>query len=155
MKTNNKFSAENVISTANVQVKNFQKSLRDANKEFTSLSRVLRVVQCADLMKAGYSDCFAAVGFPTDRKVTAAMVFAALAQEQWVETVIKSGERKGETERTAGLWGYKQVVVDGVKQVDEKGAPVVEPCLRKITAWTPTKLFKLLAQAQAINTKKA
>lgn len=143
-----------IISSANATIKNVSNSLRDGNREYTSISRVLKDVQRADLMKAGYKDVFEAVGMPSDRSVTPNDVWAVCAPEQWGQTYNKKGEPVGE--KWIGIWGTKQIVIDGVKQYEQDGkTPIMEEVLRKVTAWTPTKLFKVLAQAQAIKAQEA
>lgn len=148
-----------VISSANESIKKVSNSLRDGNKEYTSISRVLKDIQRADMLKAGYGQVFEALGFSDVKKVkvTPAAFFASLEDEQWGITTNKAGQPIGE--KWVGIWGMTQKkdaegnkvteIIDGVE------VPVMIPVLRKVTAWTPTKLFKVYAQAMAIKAEKA
>lgn len=121
------------IAAANESLKNVNKSLRSANKEYSSISRVLKDIQRVDMLRAGYGEVFAAVG--VSEKIAPKDVFALVPANMWVT------DKKGE--KIVGLWGYKK---------GENGENV--PVLRKVTAWTPNKLFKVLAQAKAMNSAK-
>ena len=136
-----------VIAAANVTIKNVSNNLRDGNKEFTSISSVLKFMQQKQFMKY-YSDVFVACGVPVGAKITPKQFFDVTVDEQWGQTLNKKGEVVGEA--WVGIWGKRQVVIDGVKQFEDDGVtPIVEDVLRKVTAWTPTKVFRVLAQAQA------
>lgn len=119
-----------VIESANVVLKNVAANLRDANKEYTSISRVLKDIQRKDMLKAGYSAVFEAVGL-VGGNVTPKEFFDAIPES------MHGKDKKGND--FVGVWGMK-------KEGEEK-----VPVLRKVTAWTPTKLFKVLAQAQVLN----
>ena len=148
-----------IIASANESIKQVGSSLRDGNKEYTSISRVLKDIQRAEMLKCGYDVVFKHLGFNDVKKVkvTPAQFFAALEPEQWGTTTNKAGQQVGE--KWVGLWGMAQKkdekgnkvteVVDGVE------VPVMVPVLRKVTAWTPTKLFKVYSQTLAIRAEKA
>lgn len=119
-----------VIESANVVIKSVAANLRDANKEYTSISRVLKDIQRKDMLKAGYSAVFEAVGL-VGGNVTPKEFFDAIPES------MHGTDKKGNG--FVGVWGMK-------KEGEEK-----VPVLRKVTAWTPTKLFKVLAQAQVLN----
>lgn len=145
-----------IIATANESIKTVAASLRDGNREYTSISRVLKDIQRKELMKAGYAKVFAAVGMPTDGSVTPAQFFAVLTNEQKGRSYNKAGEPVGDP--WYGIWGMATVKdAEGNKvmvTVNGVSVPKTEPKLRKVTAWSPTKLFKMLAQAQAIRAQK-
>lgn len=122
----------NVIENANVLIKEVADSLRSANKEFTSISAVLRTIQRKDMLKAGYAVVFEKLGLVAG-KVTPADFFDALHADMW------GVDKKGN--KFVGLWGYKK---EGDKKVE---------VLRKVTQWTPTKFFKVFAQSQELKNK--
>ena len=137
-----------VIESAKATLKNVRTNLTGGNKVYTSISRVLKDIQRSESMNAGYKQVFAAVGMPTDGSVVPAQFFAVCAPEQWVQTYNKRGEKVGEP--AVGIWGTTQVVKDGVKQFKADGkTPIMEEVCRKVTSWTPNKVFTVLAQAQA------
>lgn len=149
----------NFINSANESIKTVGANLRSGNKEYTSLSRVLKDTQRAELLKAGYREVYEALGLNVDgkTKVTPAEFLAALAPEQWGQTYNKAGEKVGE--KWVGIWGWAQKKDSEGNKVFEtvNGAevPVMEPKLRKVTAWTPNKLFKVYAQALALRAEQA
>jgi hypothetical protein len=113
----------------------------------------LKDIQRKQFMDAGYREVFAAVGMPTDGRVTPAMFFAVCNSDQWGQTINKKGEKVGEP--WVGIWGTQQKKEkDGTKVVDANGNPVMEEVLRKVTSWTSTKLFTVLSQAQAYKSSK-
>lgn len=122
------------IAVANVVLKNVGGDLRGGNKEYTSISRVLKDIQRKDMLKAGYGAVFAAVGLEAGG-ITPADFFAAVPEG------MHGKDKKGND--FVGVWGYKK---------DENGKNI--PVLRKVTAWTPNKLFKVLAQSRAMNSAK-
>ena len=124
----------NFIESANVVIKSVAAELRTANKEYTSISRLLKDIQRKDMLKAGYGDVFAAVGIEAGT-LTPAQFFASLPEG------LHRTDKKGQT--FVGVWGYK-TEEDGTKT----------PVLRKVTAWTPNKLFKVLAQAKELKATK-
>lgn len=117
-----------VIESANVVIKSVAAQLRNANKEYTSISSVLKDIQRTEYMKAGYRDVFAAVGVDVNTKLTPSDFFARLHETQW------GVDKKGK--KYVGVWGMK-------KQEDDTQTPV----LRKVTSWTPRKVFMVLAQS--------
>lgn len=121
----------NFIESANVVIKSVAGDLRGANKEYTSISRVLKDIQRKDMLKAGYGKVFEAVGLEAG-KITPAEFFAAVPEG------MHGTDKKGND--FVGIWGYKK---------EEDGSKT--PVLRKVTAWTPNKLFKVLAQSQELN----
>lgn len=137
------------IESANQVVKNVSKSLRDGNREYTSLSRVLKDIQRSDLLKAGYQEAFAGLGYTVDAKaqISPKQFMEAMCDEQFGVTVTKEGEQEW-----LGIWGWAHKKDEGGNKLYEADGltPVMEPKLRKVSAWTPTKIFKCLAQAQAI-----
>ena len=142
------------IASANESMKLVANNLRSANKEYTSLSRVLKDIQRADLMKSGYKSVFEGLGLPTDGKVTPKMLLDATCPEQWGRSFNKKGEPVGD--EWLGIWGWAQKKDEtGAKIYEEDGVtPVMVAVLRKVTAWSPTKLFKVYAQAQALKAAK-
>lgn len=141
----------NFIAASNESIKNVAASLRSANKEYTSLSSVLKDIQRKAYLDAGYKAVFDALGYEGG-KVTPKDFFAATTPEQWGRTVRKNKE----DEKWLGIWGWAQVKDETGKPVMEADGktPKVEPKLRKVTSWTPNKLFKVLAQANAIAASK-
>lgn len=121
----------NFIESANVVLKSVASDLREGNKEYTSISRILKDIQRKDMLKAGYGKVFEAVGLEAG-SITPAIFFAAIPDG------MHGKDKKGND--FVGLWGYK-------KEADGTKAPV----LRKVTSWTPNKMFKVLAQAQELN----
>lgn len=118
-----------IIENANGVIKSVASALRTADREYKSISSVLKDIQRTQYLKAGYRDVFAAVGIDVDAcKLVPADFFARLHATQW------GTDKKGE--KYVGVWGMK-------KQDDGTKAPV----LRKVTAWTPRKVFMVLAQS--------
>ena len=118
-------------------LKGVMDSLRGGNKEYTSISRVLKDIQRKDMLKAGYGKVFEAVGIEAG-KLTPKDFFDALPEGMW------GVDKKGN--KFVGLWGWKVVARD------KEGKPTKkEAVLRKVTAWSPNKLFKVLAQSQELN----
>ncbi len=122
----------NFIESANVVLKNVASDLRGGNKEYTSISRVLKDIQRKDMLKAGYGKVFEAVGLEAG-SITPAEFFAAVHKD------MHGTDKKGND--FVGIWGTKM----------NKETGLTEPVLRKVTAWTPNKLFKVLAQSQELN----
>ena len=139
------------IQSANESIKVVANNLREANREYTSISQVLKDIQRKPLMKLGYAKVFASLGLRTDGKVKPANFFNALQPEQWKTVTTGKGENKKE-EKKVGLWGWSQKKdSEGKKVFEEDGVtPVMEPVLRTISAWTPNKVFKVIAQANAL-----
>lgn len=130
----------NFIESANVVLKGVAGELRGGNKEYTSISRVLKDIQRKDMLKAGYGKVFEAVGLEGG-KVTPAEFFAAVPEQ------MHGNDKKGND--FVGLWGWKVVERDANGKATKK-----EAVLRKVSSWTPNKLFKVLAQAQELNNKE-
>ena len=125
------------INVANNVLKSVATDLRSGNKEYTSISRILKDLQRKDMLKAGYGKVFEAVGLEAG-SITPADFFAAIP-----------GQMHGQDKKGAdyvGIWGWKVVEKDAEGKATKKDA-----VLRKITSWTPNKLFKVLAQAQELN----
>ena len=125
------------IESANVVLKNVGSDLRGGNKEYTSISRVLKDIQRKDMLKAGYGRVFEAVGLEAGG-ITPADFFAAVPEG------MHGTDKKGND--FVGIWGWKVVERDKEGKATKK-----EAVLRKVTAWTPNKLFKVLAQSQELN----
>lgn len=125
------------INVANNVLKGVAHELRDGNKEYTSISRVLKDIQRKDMLKCGYGKVFEAVGLEAG-KVTPAEFFAAIPEQ------MHGQDKKGND--FVGIWGWKVTERDAEGKATKK-----EAVLRKVTAWTPNKLFKVLAQAQELN----
>ena len=117
-------------------LKGVSSNLRSGNKEYTSISRVLKDIQRKDMLRAGYADVFAAVGMEGGN-VTPKEFFAAIPEG------MHGTDRKGND--FVGIWGWKVLERDANGKVTKR-----EPVLRKVTAWSPNKLFKVLAQSQEI-----
>lgn len=121
--------AKKVIENANNVLKGVSGSLRSADKEYRSISGVLKDIQRSNLLAAGYKDAFAAVGIDIEAgKLTPAEFFGK------VHSALKATDKKGN--EYVGVWGLK-TEEDGKKK----------PVLRKITSWTPRKVFMVLAQS--------
>lgn len=133
-------------------VKDVQKSLASANKEYTSISQVLKDMQRKSMMKAGYSEVFAQLGLPTDGSVVPAQLFGSLDEAQWGKTVTTKN-----TTKWVGLWGWSLVKnEDGTQAYEEDGKTKKrEAKLRKVTSWTPSKVVKLVAQRNALRNQEA
>lgn len=127
----------NFIESANTVLKNVGADLRGGNKEYTSISRVLKDIQRKDMLKAGYGKVFEAVGLVAGG-VTPADFFAA------VPAGMHGTDKKGND--FVGIWGWKVTKKDDEGKVVER-----EAVLRKVTSWTPNKLFKVLAQSQELS----
>lgn len=127
----------NFIESANVVLKNVGADLRGGNKEYTSISRVLKDIQRKDMLKAGYGKVFEAVGLVAGG-VTPADFFAAVPKG------MHGTDKKGND--FVGIWGWKITKKDDEGKVVER-----EAVLRKVTSWTPNKLFKVLAQSQELS----
>ena len=130
----------NFIELANAVLKNVGAELRGGNKEYTSISRVLKDVQRRDMLKAGYGKVFEAVGMEAG-SITPAKFFAAIPAS------MHGTDKKGVD--FVGIWGWKVIERDKDGKVTKK-----EAVLRKVTSWSPNKLFKVLAQAQELNAEK-
>lgn len=141
-----------MISAANQSVKSFADSLRSGNKEYTSLSRVLKDIQRSELLKAGYAAAFEALGLPSDGSFKPARFFAIMQESQFKTVTVREKGKDPREEQRLGIWGMAQKKdADGKKVFEADGTtPVMEPVLRVVAAWTPNKLFKCIAQAQAI-----
>lgn len=126
----------NIIENANNTLKNVAKELRNANKEYTGICSVLKDIQRNEFLKAGYREVFAAVGVDVDAvdesgkrvKLTPATFFSRVHESMY------GTDKKGE--KYVGIWGNKK---------NEDGTTT--PVLRKVTAWTPRKVFVVLAQS--------
>ena len=144
-----------ILATATESLKAVRNDLRDGNKEYTSISRVLKDIQRKDMMKAGYGQVFEAIRLTADDedgKVTPKSFFDRLAPEMWGRTTNKAGVV---SDPWVGIWGTAaKKDAEGNKVLDAEGNVVTEPVLRKVTAWTPTKLFKVWAQSQAFKGAK-
>lgn len=127
----------NFIEVANAVLKNVGADLRGGNKEYTSISRVLKDIQRKDMLKAGYGSVFEAVGMEAG-KITPKDFFAA------VPAGMHGTDKKGND--FVGIWGWKVTKRDKDGKAVEK-----EAVLRKVTSWSPNKLFKVLAQSQELN----
>ena len=119
----------NFIESANNVIKSVAANLREANKEYTSISSVLKDIQRSQYLRAGYREVFAAVGIDTDAvKLTPADFFARVHKD------LHGTDKKGND--FVGIWGNKK---------NEDGTTT--PVLRKVTSWTPRKVFMVLAQS--------
>lgn len=143
-----------IIASANETIKTVATNMREGNRVYNSISQVLKDIQRKNLLKAGYQQVFDKLGLEAG-KVTPKDFFASLDSEQWGRTVSKDGKPIGD--KWVGIWGTTQKKdADGNKVFEADGVtPVMEAKLRKVTAWTPTKLFKVYAQCLAIKAAKA
>lgn len=131
----------NVIESAKVVLAGVRADVRTANKEFNSLSSVLRVMTRADMLKAGYKAAFLAVGVTDPKALTPKALTEMCAPEQFVAVTNK---RTGKEEQVMAVQGWK-TSDDGKTKV---------PVWRKITSWTPTKVLTLMAQSVALKAAK-
>lgn len=122
-----------VIESANATIKVAGKELRNADKEARSISSVLKDMQRSQYLKAGYADVFAAIGIDVcgDEKLTPAEFFSRVHES------LHGVDKKGND--YVGVWG--------MSKNKETGEAV--PVLRKVTAWSPRKVFMVLAQSIA------
>jgi hypothetical protein len=121
------------INNASELLKGVAGSMRSADKEYRSISSVLKDIQRSQLLKAGYREVFAAVGVDVDaEKLTPAAFF------EKVHKNLHGTDKKGND--YVGIWGMK-------KQKDASDKEVQIPVLRKVTSWTPRKVFQVLAQS--------
>lgn len=139
------------IQCANVSMKNCSESLNNANKAYTSISQVLKDIQRKTMMEAGYASVFTSLGLAADGTFTPAQFFAVMSKEQFNKVKVGKGKTRHEEERL-GIWGWTQAKdKDGNKLFEADGVtPKMEAVLRTVSAWTPTRLFKCIAQANAI-----
>ena len=120
----------NIIENSNNVIKSVAASLRDANREYTSISSVLKDIQRSQYLKAGYAEVFAAVGINTEAgRLTPADFFAKVHKD------LHGTDKKGND--FVGIWGTKK----------DKETGLTAPILRKVTSWTPRKVFLVLAQS--------
>lgn len=118
-----------IIENANAVLKSVAGELRNGNKEYTGICSVLKDIQRTQYLKAGYRAVFAAVGVDVDaEKLTPATFFSR------VHSSLYGIDKKGE--KYVGIWGNKKNEDGTTTQV-----------LRKVTAWTPRKVFMVLAQS--------
>lgn len=127
----------NIIDGANKVIKSVASNLRAGNKEYTSISRVLKDIQRKDMLAAGYAAVFEALGLEGG-KVTPADFFKAVPE------TMHGQDKKGND--FVGLLGWRVLERDKDGKATKK-----EAVLRKVTAWTPNKLFKVLAQSQQLS----
>jgi len=124
------------IERANVVLKTVAGDLREGNREYTSISRVLKDIQRKDMLRKGYGVVFEAVGLEAG-KITPTEFFAAIPAD------MHGKDKKGKD--FVGIWGWKTL------EKDEKGKVTKrEAVLRKVTSWSPNKVFKVLAQSQEL-----
>lgn len=125
----------NFIESANGVMKSVAGNLRSANKEYTGICSVLKDIQRTQFLRAGYKEVFAAVGVDVEKeKLTPATFFSR------VHADLYGTDKKGE--KYVGIWGWKVVKRDGEGKAIER-----EAVLRKVTSWTPRKVFMVLAQS--------
>lgn len=121
-----------VIESGKAIISTVSKQMRDGDKEYRSISGVLKDIQRSNLLKAGYRDVFAAVGLDVDaEKLTPAKFFGL------VHPSLHGTDKKGND--FVGVWGTRT----------DKETGMTEPVLRKVTSWTPRKVFMVLAQSIA------
>ena len=118
-----------VIENAVNVLKSVAGAMRDGNREYTSISSVLKDIQRKQYLKAGYAEVFAAVGIDVDAEVLTPATFFAK-----VHASLHGTDKKGND--YVGIWGNKK---------NEDGTTT--PVLRKVTAWSPRKVFMVLAQS--------
>lgn len=144
------------IQVGNESMKSVANNLRNGNKMYASLSQVLKDIQRSALMRVGYKAVFEGLGLPSDGNFSPQQFRIACVDEQYKVVSVGKGKEKHE-EKRIGIWGWKQSEdVEGNKLFEADGTtPKMEPVLRVVTAWTPNKLFKVLAQANALKAAKA
>lgn len=125
-----------IAASENV-LKSVSSDLRGGNNEYTSISRVLKDIQRKDMLKCGYGKVFEALGIVAG-KVTPAEFFAVIPEG------MHGKDKKGND--FVGLWGWKVLERDAEGKVTKR-----EAVLRKVTSWSPNKLFKVWAQANELN----
>lgn len=125
-----------IAASENV-LKGVSSDLRCGNKEYTSISRVLKDIQRKDMLRAGYGKVFEALGLVAGGIIPADF-FAAIPEG------MHGKDKKGND--FVGLWGWKVLERDANGKVTKR-----EAVLRKVTSWSPNKLFKVWAQANELN----
>ena len=135
---------ENVIAAANEVFKSTSAERREWNKEYYSLSKLLRDAQQKSRMERT-APIFAAIGLPINGKVSPSYVLDSLSWEQWIE------DKQGNA--CVCLWNRVQAKdKDGNKLFEQDGVtPVmVDHCSRiNEGTWTLNKLVKLISQRNA------
>ena len=127
------------IDAANDMLANVSKDLRKANKEHFSISHVLKDMQRNDELKNGYGNVFKALNWDINKKLDAKTFFSLLDDSQYYM------DKKGN--KCYGIWGYKY-------EKDNNGNVIsTTKVLRKVTSWSPNKVFKMMAQSIAIKTE--
>lgn len=119
-----------LINAAAVNIK-AAAELKSANKEFTTISSTLRFMQTREMLDAGYSKMFAKYGCL--ESITVPAFFAQL------HPCLHGTDKKGND--YVGIWGMKTTKDANGNVVSE------EEVLRKVTAWNPTKVFRVLEQS--------
>lgn len=129
---------KNVINTVS-GLKDARKNLREANKEYTSLSQVLKDITRKSIWNAGYKEAFALIHVSLETLTPAK--FRSALNDNMLYT--------NKTGKTAiGMWGTKVVKnKDGELVKNEDGTPKKEAVLRPVASWTPTKIWTVLAQS--------
>ena len=148
MKTNNNNFA-NVINVANEAMKSSRKERSEFNKEFYSLSKLLRYSQYKEHMKVT-APVFEKIGLATNGKVSPTEILASLTDEQFVTT------KKGD--RLPVIWSQSQATdKDGNKIFEADGTtPVLVDAYTYIRegGWTMNKLCKLIEQRNSFLANK-
>ena len=130
-----------VINNSKQVMKGTAKARASANKEYASLSNVLKQIKEKKMWSAGFGEAFAGVGI-TDAKDLTPALFRSLAPE------VCAKDKKGK--KQLAIWGMAVVKdADGMPALDAEGAIVYTPVQRIVKAWTPNKVLQILAQSAA------
>ena len=131
-----------IIESAKGVFKSTSKNRSEANKEFYSLSAVIRQIKTKTMWESGFGAAFASVGITNPNQLTPAIL-------RNVSPEMCEKDKKGAS--YIGSWGYTaKKDEEGNKVLDKKGNPVMIPTLRRISSWSPNKLLQVLAQNAAI-----
>ena len=131
----------NVLNEVKGVMKSTSKARAAANKEYASLSNVLKQIKAKTLWGKGFAEAFAAVGI-TDKDALTPAMFRELAPE------VCAKDRKGK--KQLAVWGMTALKdSEGEIVCDEEDNPILVPVQRIVKAWTPNKVLQILAQSAA------
>lgn len=142
-----------IFTAAKAKVQNLE-GLKDGNKEFRSVSTVIKVCTSKTCLGAGYLKAFQALGVTEPKGMTPKAFFDLLP------ACMKRTEKKDGKEFTVALiWALRTKTEGKGKErkavLNDKGLTVKEEYRKAVQSWSPRVLFTLLAQAQEEKAKGA